>query len=153
MTDLDRDSIRTDPAVEAAIAAGVERDGPSTGSLFLDEVSWSRDPADGRVDLRLGAHGIPMTAKLLAGRLRTGGDLVLLGPDQQIAFEPGDTYGTWIDDTTLIVTLPPATAARLAEQLRPVAGSYPVAGIPDLTVHVERSLIRDASGTIVEVIG
>ncbi|MEV4417717.1 suppressor of fused domain protein [Catellatospora sp. NPDC049609] len=152
VTDLDRADLTGDPEVAAAIAEGSRREGSSTGALFVADAGWRADGAT--TTLRFGANAAPRLGRVLTARLAHGRDLIVGGPDGTVIFRPADAFATaGLDDGTLEVRLPAALAAELADVLRPVAGTYPLATAPALAVQIMRSQIRDTDGNVVAEIG
>jgi hypothetical protein len=158
-TDLDRPSITSDPAVAATIEAGAARDGSSTASLFVSQLSWRIDEATpedayARVVIAVGASAAERIGRGLAGRLPYGRNLTVLGGRTAVRFRPGDpARATASEEQDLEVTLTPPAVAELRAVLRPEAGIYPLRGVRGLTLHIVRSTIRDPAGNAVENIG
>lgn len=158
ITDLDRDSIRADPATRAAIAELTDREGPSTGSLFVDKLGW-KSQRDGTVDIQLGALSVSTIRPLLAGRLRAGNELLLLGPEQpganrRVVLSPGATYAAEFPEEDLLkLTVPPAVFTELAAVLQPAADRHQIQAAPGLTIEIVRSQVRNGDGEVVQTIG
>lgn len=155
VTDLARSSLTDDPGVAAAIEEGERRDGSSTGSIYVQDVRWSRDPArPARTTLTFGASAAGRIALALAGRLPHGRGLAVDGPAAAVFFEPAERYALkQITESHLEVRLPESVRGELCAILRPSAGVYRVPGAPGLSVEIVTSQIRNQAGEVVEEIG
>jgi hypothetical protein len=145
VTDLERASLMGDPGVAEAVRAGTEREGSSTGDLFVDNAGWTRWPDV--TAIRLGALQAPVVAQALRGRLPFGRGLRIIAADAAILFRPGDAYGLeQLDESTLEITVPEGALDDLAAALPAQAGRRPVPSLSGLVVDVEPSVIRDPDG-------
>jgi suppressor of fused len=151
VTDLDRRSLMADPEVGAAVRAGVERDGSATASVAVQVLNAQLRA--GTTTLTFGAHPIDRILRLLRGRLPFGRPLNVHGPDQAVTFTPGTVFSARQEGPNTDVTLPPGTVDELIQTIRPVAGEYRVPSAPGLVIHIERSVITDGEGNIVETVG
>jgi suppressor of fused-like protein len=153
VTDLARRDLTRDFTVAAAIEAGIARDGSSTGGLFVANASWRRGLL-GRYTLTFGANPAPRIARLLGARLPFGNALEVESTEAVICLRPGRQVAVAErDDGLLEITLTDAARVELAAALRPVAGETRLRRAPGVTVRIERSVIRDADGAIVRVVG
>ena len=157
LTDLDRASSLADPAFAAAVAERTAAEGSSTGRLFLSEASFRvrRTPGSRRrLELVLGATGARELRAVLPGRLPRGRGLTLITPRARIELVPGTPAGWRAEgEDRLVVTLPPDAALALVHALPERAGTIPLPGLDDAELAVEKSLIRDRDGRVVEEIG
>ncbi|NHZ90580.1 suppressor of fused domain protein [Massilia sp. CCM 8733] len=156
ITDLERASLLDLPDVGAAVAAGMARDGSSTGHIFTDVLQvaeLARGGGGASLQVTLGARQVADLLTLLPLRLPFGGSLALAGSDWQLVFEPADIDDALLEDQTLTVFMRPVTLAAFTSTLAPREGSYQVAGLAQLAWSVRKTLIRDASGAVVQTIG
>lgn len=152
VTDLGRRDLTADPGVAAAIEQGARRDGSSTGSLFVQESSWTRQ--NGTVTITFGANPAPRIARVVAARLPHGRGLLVEAPSGGVGFLPGERLDIReLGDGYLEIELPPPVLTELTQVLRPLAGTYPLQSAPGLTVRVVKSQIRDQDGAVVSEIG
>ncbi|UOD33449.1 suppressor of fused domain protein [Massilia violaceinigra] len=156
ITDLERASLLDLPAVGAAVAAGMARDGSSTGHIFTDvlevtELEMSR--AGPSLQVTLGARQVADLLTLLPLRLPFGNSLTLAGSDWQLVFEPAGIDGAGLEDQTLTVFMSPVTLAAFGSTLAPFEGDYRLPGLAQVAWSVKKTLIRDAGGVVVQTIG
>jgi hypothetical protein len=152
VTDLERASLTGDIDVATAIAAGIRRDGSSTASVYVDHASWARE--DDGVTVTFGASAAPRVSRMLGARVPFGRGLLVDSPDGAVGLRPGDHTASYADaDGVLEVTLTPDALDELVAALRSAAGEHRMRHVPDLTVRVVRSRIRDANGEVVAEIG
>ena len=82
-----------------------------------------------------------------------GQPLTLVGNDRQITLSPAAVNALVVEGDALDCQLAPATVqARVATGM-PRRGTYAIPGWPALQVVVEPSELRDAEGTVVEIVG
>lgn len=156
VTDIARRSMLDDGAIRAAVDAGTQRDGSSTGMLFTTALDWKRANRLLRSPMTvisIGAGQVETFASLLMLRLPFARPLRLSGPNAQIAIEPGETNAITEVGGELCLRLTAAAANALAATLRPVAGNYAIPGLDTVRWHVATTHIKDAQGNIVETIG
>lgn len=152
ITDPDRESLHTDERIASTVLAGIAADGSSTGHVHVDVADFA--VRRGRVTVTVGAHPAPSVAALLTGRLPYGRELTVAGTHRQITFRPGADFAATADGDDLLLTLPPHAVAELADLLRPKQSSVTMGSVPQLTVQIERSDIRDpTTGEIVDTVG
>lgn len=154
VTEPGRASALTDPEFAAAAAAGSAADGSDTNRLVMD-VRWS--VVDGAAIVTVGAAEVDSLRRMIQARLPHDRSLLVAGPTHRVRFAPGTSfrlreYPPRQPDKPyhhLTLRLPQAAVAAVADALRPIAGDHPVPGLP-LTVHVERSELRDSTGEVVD---
>lgn len=145
VTDVDRASRMADPAFAAAVREGAEREGSTTGSLFVGTASWERD-GTGTL-LRIGALQAPAVAQTLRGRLPFGHGLLLEADGSGVGFVPGEGFAVRDEgDGFLTVTVPPSALDGLTAALRPERGVTEVDGMPGLRLEVVPTVMRDEYG-------
>ena len=149
VTDLSRASMMENSALRAAWQEGVERDGSSTGFLYMDELGARLE--DGHVTLRLGAGHDQTLVRMLRARVGKGRSLFLQGSDQAVLFQPGEQAEIGKEDDMLALTLPEDALEELCAALQPHAGTYPLASFP-MTVELVPTEITDQDGNVIRVI-
>ena len=154
VTDPARRSIREDAALEAEIQAGIARDGSSHGAAYVEQLDWSRRK-DGSLHLLVGAIAVPDLRRVLRGRIPYGRPFTLEGAHATVVFRPAGMRARTddLDDDTLVVELTPEHAEALHDVLDPRAGRYHHPAVPDLTIEVEQTEVRDSTGDVVRVVG
>jgi hypothetical protein len=146
VTDIDRPSLLSDPELAEAVRAGIERDGSSSGLLFVGTAGWEEE--GGGTTLRLGALQAPMIRQSLRGRLPFGRSLAIQSQDGGVLrFEPADGFGVErLDGGNLSIGVPDAALDDLVDAVRPEAGRVPVPSLPGLTVEIVPTRMRDQYG-------
>ena len=86
ITDLHRGNLLDDPALAAQVREGSEREGSSTGMLFIETLQWRQEA--GVTTLVLGAGQVPSVCELLGLRLRHDKPLELVSRERQWTFIP-----------------------------------------------------------------
>ncbi|MBU2665157.1 suppressor of fused domain protein [Actinoplanes bogorensis] len=129
VTDPDRRSSLEDPEVRAAVEAGRERDGSSTGMLMLGGFDWVADGTAVRLRVKtITAKGLTEGVR---DRLPYGRTLILQGPDRRAVLIPAERYAVrQPEEDVLELDLPPAAVAGL------VAGDQVLAGTDRVEVEV-----------------
>jgi hypothetical protein len=101
-----------------------------------------------------GANAAERISRVLQARLPFGRGLLLQAQDSGVAFRPGEHVTiTDAGNGLLEIQTPPAMLQELTHVLRPVAGTYRLASIPELAVQIIKSQIRDREGAVVAEIG
>jgi hypothetical protein len=156
VVDPTRASYRKDPAFEAKVQAGIDRDGSSQGATFTEQLSWEKKRT-GQVAVTIGAIAVSEIERMARTRIPFGRPFRLLGPDASVVFWPEDKAdlrdGEPEDDATLFVDLTPEMAGALLRGLSRARGTYTFPELPGFTLVVEPTEIRDANGQVVEVLG
>jgi hypothetical protein len=158
VTDLARRSILEDPVAAQAISEGTAREGSSTGSFTVRELSVQEPEPGAETGLAivLGANGVPNFQVLLRGRIGFDRFFHVFGPQVGVTFMPADAFGWRIIEAEreAQVSLPAPGAVALAAVLKPIRGDYQVPQLPGLTLRIVPSEIKDATGkNVVKVIG
>jgi hypothetical protein len=152
VTDLSREDLTKEPETAAAIAEGSLRDGSSTGSLFVEQSSWTELP-DG-IALIFGANAAERVGRILNARLPFGRGLAVDSADGGVWFRLGDTVATAkASEGIREITLSTEALTELTSRLRPVAGVYPLTTAPGVQVEIVKSHIRDPEGNLVFEVG
>jgi suppressor of fused-like protein len=149
VTEIYRDSILQDPAVEVAIRSSP----PSVkqAELFGTIVEWQIN--GGTLLLRLGANLIPDICKLLVARLEAGDSLSVYGKNAAVVFEPSDENGWQTEQDAIVVQLTAATVVEIASTLLERRGRYHLATFPELQLEVVPVEIKDENGKVIRTIG
>ena len=150
ITDLSRPSQLENPAFRAAWQAGMERDGSSTGFLYMDELEAKLE--NGRAALRLGAGHDQTLVRMLRARVGKGRTLFLQGSGAAVLFRPGKQAEVGEEDGLPILTLTEEALMELCGVLRPRAGTYGLSSFP-MTVELTPTTITDREGNVIRVIG
>ncbi|WP_223066855.1 suppressor of fused domain protein [Paenibacillus caui] len=157
ITDLTRGSFMQEPAITEAVQRGMERDGSSTGFLYVDQLGW--EPAKKRLlgktpaALRLGAKQAGIVGKLLAGRILKGKSLYMTGPDIQVVLEPGEKAGFEEGEDEVRLKLDEASAVELSRKLLPKEGTIVLSSFKGMTIQIVKTYIKDQDGNVVSIIG
>ncbi|NHN32129.1 suppressor of fused domain protein [Paenibacillus agricola] len=155
VTDLSRSSIMGHAEVAAAWQAGKQRDGSSTGSLFVENFQWGAEEQGGTTSytISLGARQAPVVGGVVNGRIRMGKQLLLFGQGISVTFRPDGKPHAGLEEEQLVLQLDEPTALELADKLFPKEGSFTLSTLPDVRFQITKSDIRDQDGNIVETIG
>ena len=153
ITDLGRTSVLSSEAMRQEVDERSGREGSSTSILYVGEAHFARQKRN-KVRVVFGATGVMELKDVLPARLQFAQPLTVASSKGYVVFNPGAEVG-WRkpEKGALEVTLPPESAARLADLLQPRAGDYVLPGFPDLVFEVRKSEIKDQDGNVVEVIG
>lgn len=150
ITELARPSLLEDPAVAAQLEAGSQREGSSTGMLFVEMLDWSVEGP--LTTLVLGAGQVASVLELLPLRLHHDKPLLILANDRQWRFEPGVADDVQSDADSVRCVLSDASLAAMLASVRPERGLYPLPG-GRLQVEVRPTLLRDGQGEVIREIG
>ena len=150
ITELERDSLLADPSIAAQLEAGSQREGSSTGMVFVETLDWSVEGAT--TTLVLGAGQVASVVELLPLRLHHDKPLVILGKDRQWRFEPGLSDDVQSDDDSARCVLSDASLKAMLASVRAERGLYPMPG-GKLQIEVRPSLLRDGQGNVIREIG
>lgn len=148
ITDLHRDNLLDDPALAARVQAGSEREGSSTGMLFIETLDWRQTA--GITTLVLGAGQVGSVGELLPLRLRHGKALTLVSRERQWEFMPATDGAATVESDNVRWALDDA-ALQAWHQVRPQRGTYTVSST--LQVEVVPTFLRDAKGEVIREIG
>jgi hypothetical protein len=150
LTDLQRDSVLSDPEAAAVVESGRERDGSSQGGVYVSRLDWHTH--DDSVHVTMGAIAVRGLHQLMEGRALFDRPSYLSGPEHRITFEPGDAFGWTADEDVLALTMP-RTAAEALLELRAERGDYTWPALPGLHLTIEPTEVTDRDGNVVETIG
>lgn len=156
ITDLHRACLLSNPSIAENVAAGLSIDGSSQGYMYTDvllvEVKRRllRKPL---IQVTLGARQVEQLRKLLPLRLPFSRPFMLAGPEFQLVFKPSDKNLETIEDNVLTVELTPQAVQTLVLVLLDKEGRYAMPGLSTVEFNVQKTMIRDADGKIVETLG
>jgi hypothetical protein len=153
VTHTSRPSFREDPAFEARVQAGIDRDGSSYGLAIIEQLDWERR-AD-QLSLTLGAIAVPDLKRALRGRIPFGRPFRFVGPEGVVVLWPEGMADLTRpeEDATLTIDLTPDMAAAIREGVDAERGLYRFREVPGLEVVVLPTEIRGENGDVVEVLG
>ncbi|MGN7399874.1 suppressor of fused domain protein [Cytobacillus praedii] len=157
ITDLSRNTILQVPAVQESVQIGIDRDGSSTGFLYVDQLAWepgknglfSKQPSV----LILGAKQAGTVGMLLRGRLLKGKDLILMSNELRVTLELASTTGIEIDEHNVQLKLDEAVVNELMYKLLPKEGEIHLSSYKNLKLQVVKTHIKDQDGNVVSTIG
>ncbi|MEV9641470.1 suppressor of fused domain protein [Mammaliicoccus sciuri] len=157
ITDLSRNSMLRVPAVQESVQLGIDRDGSSTGFLYVDQLAWvpgknglfKKKPAV----LTLGAKQADTVGKLLRGRLLKGKDLSLVSKEISVTLEPALTTEIKTGEGTVHLQLDEAVVNELMNKLLTKEGEIRLSSYKDLIIQVVKTNIMDQDGNVVSTIG
>jgi suppressor of fused len=155
-TDLARRSILSNAAVAETVRNEIEREGSSTGLLFVSTLHWRRRRSIFRADqvqLTIGAGQAEVIAAVLRGRLPHGRELQLSGQDRSVRFVPATTCDVESSKQQLELHLTRDAAMELSAKLLPRSVRFALDHFPALRVIIEPTRVTDANGRVVETIG
>lgn len=157
LTNLKRESFLSIGTVKEAVLRGSERDGSSTGFLFVDQLNW--EPRKKRLlgskpaVLQVGAKQADIIGKLLRGRLLKGKSLSLSSRGVQVSLKFGEKSGYVESDNSIAITLNEPTIIALAPHFQPQAGTFVLPTFKDIAFQIVQTEIRDQDSRIVQTIG
>ncbi|MCW2902733.1 MAG: branched-chain alpha-keto acid dehydrogenase subunit [Streptosporangiaceae bacterium] len=129
----------------AAVQAGAEQYGSSSGELFASLATW--DLGTEGTTLRFGALPAERIAEGLRSRLPYGQGLLVRGDSAAVGFRPADRLSAErVDDIMLEISVPDSALPDLVAALRPVAGRTPIPSLPGLIIEIEPTHILDQHG-------
>ncbi|SIT87854.1 suppressor of fused domain protein [Edaphobacillus lindanitolerans] len=157
LTDLERHSLMEDKAVSDAVQDGLEREGSSTGFLFVDQLGWTpgkkgwlRKTAP---VLTIGAKQADIIGKLLLGRIPKGRELTLAGAGHSVVFKRGEQALHMEDSQEVTIVLDDRSAREMAQNLVPQARRFDAPFKDGLTVEIVKTEITDQDGSVIRTIG
>lgn len=149
ITDLDRNSQMSNTEFRTAWLQGVERDGSSTGSFYINMLEI--DVSSELPLLRLGAGRGEILSTVLRARVGKGRGLFLFGKDQAVLFTPGVQTGAVMQDDVFTVTMTSQAVEELCQVVSAHVGVYPLKSVP-LLVELLPTVITDAKGNTTQTL-
>ena len=151
ITDLQRQSILADPSVDAEVRSLAAQEGSSQGELFASKADWH--VTDGLLHITVSATVAGDIRKLLVSRVRHSKPFAVHGRERGVMIEPA-TDSSWKTDVTVaIVSLSAGAVAQMLQTLQPERGIYRWPALPEVSLQVVPSEIKDQDGNVIKVIG
>lgn len=153
LTDLNRKSILESDEAKEKLEEGILRDGSNTGILFFSYLGWSKKKnifSKNLFEVHLSAKDIITIGRILKGRILKNKDLYLMGDKQSIKFIPGEKLSFNIKNDFLEISINEDFVYKFCDIVKPMKGKY---NIQDLKINVEKSIIKDRYGNVVDIIG
>jgi hypothetical protein len=150
ITDLDRRSLLSNPEVDRAIVEGRSRDGSSLAALRVSELAVQ--PAT-RLPRTPAIIAVPATVVdsfclVLPLRISFGRPFSLTSAGSSLVVVPGRAYALSQSGPTWTLTVTRRHAEAISSTLRPIAGFYPVPGLPRVMFEVTGTPVRDGQGHV-----
>ncbi len=149
IADLSRTTLMKQPDFRHTWEQGIERDGSSTGVLYLSDLTASLE--DRKAYLKLGAGHIDQILTLLRARIGKDRSFVLQCNDTAACFKCAQQPDIDTDSDAVIISLTLENLDEICGLLKPHVGTYPMRTIA-LTIEVVPTHIRDQNGTIIQTI-
>ena len=149
ITDLARSSQMDVPAFYSVWKKGMEKDGSSTGFLYMDELG--AELTKGQMRLRLGAGHYQELNNMLNARVGKGRELFFQGQNAAVLFRAGE-FSLGREEDLLCVALSEKALAELCEALTLHVGEHPLPSFPALVVTLVPTTITDPDGNVLQVI-
>ncbi|MEK3777408.1 suppressor of fused domain protein [Paenibacillus sp. FSL K6-4396] len=158
VTDLMRNSYADIPSVVQAVEHGMEQDGSSTAFLFVQQLGWESPRKKMLIKtvpgkLQLGAKQAVLVGTILRSRISKGTSLSLIGPDTTILFEAGEHPAVLESDRQVTLTVNEKIVEDLAENLRPVEGTFEITSMDHMLVQIVKTEIKNQEGQVIKTIG
>jgi len=154
ITRIDRPTWRGDRSFEAAVQAGIDRDGSSYGLAFTEQLGWERR-GDEKLSLTLGAIAVPDLKRALRGRIPFGRPFRFVGPDGTVVLWPegANDLARPEEDAALTIDLTANMASAIREGVEAQRGLYRFDEVPGLELVVLPTEIRGEDGDVLDVLG
>ncbi|GIP21892.1 suppressor of fused domain protein [Paenibacillus sp. J22TS3] len=156
VTDLFRPSLLDDAELARKLRQGAEREGSSTGFLFVDQLGWEEKKGLFRgtsYTLVIGAKQASVISQVLPGRALKERALRLSSRDTLVVLRQGDQPGVQQQESGIELVLSEEAIRELSTRLSPVAQEFKLSSFKDLTVKIVRTEIKDQQGRVVDTIG
>ncbi len=153
VTNLERDSLLSDPEFARQVTAKSAEEGASCGESYGDNFDFKISRWTRVCRLKIGAFLVEDLIRRICGRIPFGRDFILLREQAAVEFIASNKNHWSIEDDTLRLEMTTDTAFALRDILRPVAGTYKLPSIGRLVIEVEKTEIKDNNGNIVKVVG
>ena len=152
VTDLARTSLLDDAELGAEIERRVTAEGSSQAMSFAGSMRWHSEGSG--LHITIGAAHVLDLPRMVRGRVAHGREFAFVGKGTQLVLRAGETARIVVEDDATILELDPRIAAEILARLHEKkVGTHRFGALPGLVVEVEPTLIRDASGKVVHVVG
>lgn len=149
IADLSRTTLMNQPDFRRAWEQGIERDGSTTSTIYLPEMTARFDGS--KSYLQLGAGHIDQILTLLKARISKDRPFVLQCNETIVCFQCAQQPGIDTEEEALVISLTQETLIEICQLLKPHAGIYFMKTMP-LTIEVIPTHIRDNDGNIIQTI-
>lgn len=150
ITDLERDCLMKNPSFYQAWETGVEREGSSTGSLYMNEFSCRME--DGQVQIYLGAGHVQTFLTMLKARVGKDRTLYIIVKDVTYCFQPAPRNGFGHEEADFcLIEMTPRTLEDILNIVKPHKGEYLCPAAP-LKFVITPTIIKDQEGNVLETI-
>ncbi len=156
ITDLRRGTLLALAEVANKAYDGIRKDGSSCVAVYTDLLlvketkKFLRKPV---AEITLGARQIAQLAELLPLRLPFGRPFTMSGPQWKLQFELAKRNKWTIDGGVLHCCVSRDSVQEFATLLHPRMGVYKLPAFQHILWNVQQTLIRNASGDVVDIIG
>ena len=156
ITDLGRGTLLAIAELSSTAHEGIREHGSSCVAVYADLLlvkeskRFLRRPM---AEITLGARQIAQVAELLPLRLPFGRPFVLSGPQYKLHFNAAKRDKWEIDGDVLRLFISAASVHEFATLLHPRMGVYKLPAFQHILWNVQQTLIRNASGDVVDIIG
>lgn len=156
ITDLRRGTLLATPALASQAQEGIRSEGSSCVAVYTDLLLFKKSKKFLRksvLEITLGARQIAQLAELMPLRLPFGRPFTLAGPQCKLLFELA-RRNTWaFENGVLRLYVNPDSVQEFATLLHPRMGVYKLPAFQHILWNVQQTLIRNASGDVVDIIG
>ena len=156
VTDVRRGSLLTAPAVQAQVGDAIRKDGSSCVAVYADTLKVAlhkRLLRKSTAEVTLGARQIAQLAELIPLRLPFGRPFLLAGPGWKLQFRIAKRNAWRIAQGVLTLYLTPAGVQEFATLLPARQGNYQLPSFQNIRWDVQQTMIRNAQGDLIDVIG
>jgi hypothetical protein len=156
ITDLRRTTCLNNTDVLREVAEGTLRDGSSSGILYVDrlEIRQRKRLMRGVVtEVVLGARLVPEITAMLALRLPYDEMFLIAGHAWTAIFMPALDNAINLNDATVTIGLNSEGLLAFINTLKGIEGVYDVAELPSVRWCVEKTVMRNPQGEVIETIG
>lgn len=151
LTALNRPSLLADRDTRAEIETRTANEGSSSAASFTTQLAY-RQENEG-VHLQIGAIAIEDLISLLDGRIPFERDFSLMGRGTIVSFRPAETAGFGVDTLELAIDTTNELAREIMQTVKPTRGVYRFNQLPNLTIEVLPTEIKDQDGKVTSTVG
>ncbi len=156
ITDLGRGTLLATPALAGKANDAIRTDGSACVALNTDLLllkESKRFLRKGLIQVTLGARQVAQLAELVPLRLPFGRAFALAGPQCKLHFELAKRDRAVLENGVLRLYVAARSVQEFATLLHPRMGVYKLPAFQHILWDVQQTLIRNASGDVVDVIG